>query len=38
MIARKTKKGLISGGNDGIIIVWQFAGQLQEEKRFDLNA
>lgn len=29
MYARKKEPGIISGGGDGIIIIWSFAGQLQ---------
>ena len=35
---RVTKKGIITGGNDGAIIVWAFGGGgLQQEKKLDLK-
>jgi hypothetical protein len=37
MIARKTKKGIITGGNDGMIIVWNYTGAFQQEKSFDIK-
>lgn len=39
MAARKTKKGIITGGKDGLIMVWGFAdGKLTLERSFNLRS
>jgi microtubule-associated protein-like 6 len=37
MFPLKTSKGLITGGGDGLVIVWSYSGALQQTKTFDLK-
>jgi len=38
IIARTKEKGVVSGGNDGLVIVWRYAaGKLENQQQIDLT-